>query len=142
MTGEPQTQTQQPDQAQAQSQPQLKADRVSLRNQILTTKVTSQNVLFNGAEIEVRQPDLGAILDIRQESQQNEAEAQIRMIMMYCYVPGTDERLFEDGDEEVIKKLPFNADMRRLVRTLQSLVGMTEEEMKVALEEATKSSEG
>lgn len=76
-------------------------------------------VTFFGADIELRQPALEDIL--RAQQIENREAAIIQTLVDYAYVPGTEEKAFEDGDAESFKKMPFGADFLRVSKALETL---------------------
>lgn len=74
-------------------------ERVFKKHAIRTETVT----LF-GADIELRQPSVGKVLDIRDEPDQK--KALVRVLIDYCFVPGTEEPIFEEADLDLIMSWP------------------------------------
>jgi hypothetical protein len=94
-----------------------------LRAKLLQTRLpTSRTVDFFGSQIEIKQPTLGAILDARKEA--NSEGAIINTLVMYAYVPGTSELVFEEADTEALKAMPFGADFIRVTDALQELTSV------------------
>lgn len=54
--------------------------------------------------IEVRQPQVGDMLDSMQGDSQRHRIA--RMLINSCYVPGTSERVFEEADFDMLMSMP------------------------------------
>lgn len=100
---------------------ELKPTRDTLRSKILGTshKMKSRLIMFFGAQIEIRQPSLGAILDA-QEKEDRQA-AVIDYLLERTYVPGTDEKVFDDTDVETLRDLPFGEDFIRVTEAIQEL---------------------
>lgn len=96
------------------------ATRDELRAKVLATKLPKTKlVTFFGAEIELRQPKLRDILKA-QENPDRQASV-IQTLVQYAYVPGTDERLFEETDEEALKEQPFGEDFVAISQALAEL---------------------
>lgn len=76
-------------------------------------------VKFMGAEIELRQPKLGDIISAREE--ENRQAAVIKTLVTYAYVPGTDERVFEEGDADALMELPFGQDFLNVNTAIEKL---------------------
>jgi hypothetical protein len=92
----------------------------SIRNAILgAQKIKTTQIEFFGQTVELRQPTMDFILNMN--SEENRARAAAQMIIGYTYVPGTEERVFEDADLESIMALPFGQDVNRLNRAISSL---------------------
>ena len=45
----------------------------------------------------------------------------INTLVGYAYIPGTDEKIFEDADAASLKQLPFGADLQRIMKALETL---------------------
>ncbi len=104
--------------------PVKKLDRRELRDLLLghAPKVAHKNVMLFGAEIEIRQPTLGAILEA-QEIPDNK-ERTVGMIIEYAFVPGTDERIFDNADREVILTWPFGDELVKIQMAIAELTGV------------------
>lgn len=99
-------------------------DRKELRGKLLGSarKFKSEVIEFFGEQIEVRQPSLGTVLAQVEEKDKN--KAIVRAIINYCYVPGTDEKVFEPEDEAAILNLPASEDIWRLNDAVSKLTGI------------------
>lgn len=94
--------------------------RDELRAKILQThQPKSKIVEFFGAEIELRQPLLDDVIKARENPDRQ--SAVIDTLLGNAYVPGTNEKVFEDGDVADLRKKPFGADMIRVSRALEEL---------------------
>ncbi len=94
--------------------------RNELRAQIFAAKELKREIItFFGAEIELRQPTLGDILTVR-DSDDRQA-AVVGILMNYAYVPGSDEKVFEEGDAATILEMPWNSDFTKLNSALERL---------------------
>ncbi len=98
--------------------------RDELRKALLGTAPKPKSMLIElfGVEVELRQPNLGAILKTRDAT--DDVSRAIDMIIEYAYVPGTDDHVFEDTDVAVIKKWPFGEDLARLNGAIADLTGV------------------
>lgn len=100
--------------------------RDEIRAQVFAPKeVKTKDLTFYGAKIELRQPRLEDILAV-QQSDANLEEGQvsvaaISILLQYAYVPGTSEKVFEEGDRDALLKLPFDENMTQLTEALQEL---------------------
>ena len=79
-------------------------------------------VTIKGVKMEVRQPSIGDILDFRAEEDRN--VALMRMMITYCYIPGTNETIFEDTDFDGIMALPFDESVIALSNAIEKLTGL------------------
>jgi len=91
-----------------------------LRSTIFSTKQPKSKVIeFFGAQIELRQPLLGEIIDAQTE--ENRQKALTDVLVRQAFIPGTDEHIFEDADHDGLRQLPFGADFVRLSEAIQEL---------------------
>ena len=96
------------------------ATRDAIRSKILgSTKAKSMICEFFGTQVEIRQPSLGEIL--LAEEAATKSEQAVAMVVKYCYVPGTDEKVFEDSDYEALLQLPFGEDFVRVQKAIAQL---------------------
>ncbi len=94
--------------------------RDKIRSAVLAEqKPRSKNIVFFGQEIEIRQPTLKAILDAQQEDNRQIGVAS--MLINYAYVPGTDEKVFEDTDADQLLMLPFGENFVQVTKALEDL---------------------
>lgn len=77
--------------------------------------------LFN-ADVEIRQPTLGMILDAQQDTDRK--KAMVKLLVDYCFVPGTDIRVFEDADMDSLLSMPFGDDLLRVNQTIAKLTNI------------------
>lgn len=107
--------------------------RDALRAALLSSKVykpKSVVIELFGQQVEVRQPPISEVM---KGQEGNPDEQAARMIIKYCYVPGTDERVFEEGDIPTIMQWPFGDDVIRLQEAINKLSGFNIEEVKAEL---------
>lgn len=94
--------------------------RDSIRAEIFKTRdVKKVEIEFFGAKIEIRQMLLADV--IQAGDNPDRESAIIESLIKYAYVPNTDERVFEEGDAESFKKMPFGADFIRVSNALEEL---------------------
>jgi len=106
--------------------------KANLRTKIFAARrPKSETVDFGGEKIEVRMPAYGEFLQSISEDQDVKSRS-IRMIIMMCYVPGTDERIFDVSDFDAIASMPFDEDMLRLNGVMNKYLGVKEEDVKAA----------
>ena len=99
------------------------ATRDELRRKLLSSKERRRELIeIFGEQIEVVQPTLAEVLSVESgpDSKNNIADLMIR----YCYVPGTDERVFEDGDKESILEWPMDSWAPVMTAAVERLSGM------------------
>ena len=115
------------------SVPTVKDKRKAIRDAIMSAKPKSIVIECFGQEVEVRQPTLKVIMN--SQSSDDRALSAANMIIRHAYVPGTNERVFEDVDAEYLTNLPFNESLQALNNAINKLVGVEE-----AVEDQTKNS--
>lgn len=99
--------------------------RTELRARIFAAENTTRKKIkltFFNAEIELRQPTAGDIL----RYMENDARSLnlISVLLDYAYVPGTNEKVFEEGDVETLKQLPFNEDMQQVTKAIEQFTNV------------------
>ena len=76
-----------------------------VRSAILSNKkFKSELITMFGAEVEIRQPNIGQVLSARDE--EDNRKAIVNLMVQYCYVPGTNEKVFTPEDFNEIMGLP------------------------------------
>ncbi len=95
-------------------------------------KPKSQIIELFGEEVEIRQPTLGQILDIREEDSLKARAVSI--IIERVFVPGTDENVFEEGDREALLNMPFGDEIAQINNVINELSGIN-------MDDAEKNSE-
>lgn len=98
--------------------------RDQLRAALVGKKHAPKSVLATlfGVEIELRQPTLESIVDAK-----DDADAKTRttdVFIKYAYVPGTDERIFEDTDRVMILRWPFSEELLKVQEKIAGLTGI------------------
>ena len=96
--------------------------RNTIRSAIFSAKPEKKLVNFFGQEVEVRTSSLKEILEVQENEDRKEAIVQI--MIRYCYVPGTEEHVFEIADKDSILKLPAGkwlTDMNKAVTELTDI---------------------
>lgn len=92
-----------------------------------------------GVEVELQQPTLRSILEAQDAPDELTRTADV--FIQYAYVPGTDERIFEEGDRDVILNWPFTEDLVKVQLLIAELTGVdirdAEEELKDPLSESS-----
>lgn len=98
--------------------------RDELRAKLFNTKdhFKSEMVTLFGARIEIRQPTLGVLMKAQQI--EDRAKATVDMLIKFCFVPGTNERVFEIADQEGILNMPFGEDLLKASEAINRLTGV------------------
>ena len=102
----------------------IKVTRDDLRAKLLgqAPKPQIKTMSLFGQEIELRQPTLGAILDA--QGIDDDKIRTVTLIIEYAYVPGTDERIFEEADTNVILSWPFGEELVEIQVAIAGLTGV------------------
>jgi hypothetical protein len=91
---------------------------------------------FFGVDLELRQPSLEVALQARNTE---ETEYVYSMLLDYAFLPGTNEKVFEEEDIDNLRQLPFGEEMTRLMTAVNKLLGINPEDVEAMLKDATKS---
>ena len=81
-----------------------------------------EKVELFGVELELQQPTLRSILQARDIDDELTRTADV--FIHYAYVPGTNEKVFEEADRDVILNWPFNEDILRVQEIIADLTGV------------------
>lgn len=98
--------------------------RDSIRAKIVgsTPKAASLILEVFDVRIEMRQPSLEEVLGKEIEG---DMKAQTAFFVInYCYVPGTDIKIFEPADKPQILKWPFGKDYLKVQEAINDLMGI------------------
>ncbi len=106
------------------SMPATESPRDKLRATLLGDAALPEFELITifGGEIELRQPSWGAMMAAR--AVEDDEQRAIGMVIEYAYVPGTNERVFEEGDKEKILQWPFGSAIMDLQMAIARLTGV------------------
>lgn len=71
---------------------------------------------FNGVDLEWQRPSIQEI----QEAQDSGSERNfvVALLISYSYVPGSEEKVFEDGDYATIMQMPYSEEYGSTVQTI------------------------
>jgi hypothetical protein len=90
--------------------------RNKLREQIFAAKPKSIIVFVGNDPIEVRQPQVGDMLDsMASDSQRHRIS---RMMINSCFVPDTSEKVFEEADFDMLMSLPAGGIYSELMEAI------------------------
>lgn len=84
----------------------------------------SKIIDFMGEKVEVRQPTIRQITEMAKAAKQDDVNAILLSIIEHCYVPGTEEQLFEKGDQEGLLDLPAGDWLNNLNKAIEELTGI------------------
>lgn len=106
-----------------QAKPQI-VTRDTLRGNIFNNaKPQSKLVTFFDTEIELRQPSVEEIESMNSENGEQRTSL-VDMLIRYAFVPGTNDKMFESGDRETLRSMPFGGDMSGVTRAVSELSGI------------------
>ena len=97
--------------------------RDEIRAEILKKqRPKTAEITFNGIQLELRQPTMGEILDAQEETDRKRSITG--MMVRYAFIPGTNERVFEMADLDVLMSMPFGDDFVKLNEAITKLTGV------------------
>ena len=98
--------------------------RAQLRDGLLgnVPKAKTRIIQLFDMPIELHQPTLRSILD--NQAIEDTKQRGTKMIIEYSYVPGTNERIFDDADREMIHNWPFTGELVDLQMAIADLTGV------------------
>lgn len=119
--------------------PKKKFDRGSIRSAIFATRPKSIEIELFGTTIELRQPSMGTMFKAQQGASTAHSAAQ--MLMAYAYVPGTDEKVFDEADIDEVINLPWGNDLVKVQSAIAELTGINKESLMAAVGNSDDSQE-
>lgn len=94
--------------------------RDQIRSKIFASKkLARKEIIFFGQKIEIQQPTLEDIMTAQVSEDRD--QAVINQLVKYSFVPGTNDRVFEDTDAESFKHMPFTNDFVAVSKALEAL---------------------
>lgn len=94
-------------------------------------KPKSKLVKLFGQDVELKQPSMGTMFEA--QAAKTTALASAQMIIAYCYKPGTDEKVFDSADVEVITQMPWGKDLVDVQNAIQELTGIDKATIQAAI---------
>jgi len=101
--------------------------RDAIRTRILSGKNKHRKtkiIDFMGEEVEVRQPTVKQVQELAKEARKEDSDAVLLSIIEYCYVPGTDVKVFEDADKDELLGLPVGDWLNNLNKAIEEMTGV------------------
>lgn len=98
----------------------VNSNRDNIRAAIFGLQQRKKIVDVAGVKIEIRQPAVSDIMMAGADGMEN-TPAIIRMICDYCFVPGTEEKVFCPEDVDALKALPFGRDWQAINDAINEL---------------------
>ena len=94
--------------------------RGELRAAIFKSVPQKKKVIeFRGQMIEIRQPKLADILEAQNEP--DRTKGVIDTLIRYAYVPGSEEKVFEEADADSFREMAFGKDFINVNQALEEL---------------------
>lgn len=90
-----------------------------------------------GVKIEIRQAALGRVLDLQAKLESDRSSAISQALIEFCFVPGTDEQIFDDEDVQAILKLPFGEEFQKIQDVISKIMNIDIGEAEGNLEETS-----
>jgi hypothetical protein len=75
-------------------------------------------VTFLGVDFELLQPNVAEMLAL---ADKGSLFGLSEILIRFAYVPGTEIRVFESADKEMLENLPFSTEVRDIVDAFNSL---------------------
>lgn len=101
------------------SRDELRAQIFSAHNKVVDKKTVD----FFGQKIELRQPTLADINSLKEDGDNNKS-AVVQTLIRYAYMPGTEEKVFEDSDYDSFMSMPFGKDFTQVMEAFGELTGI------------------
>lgn len=97
--------------------------RDNIRDKMFTShEFKREMITVFGADVEIVQPSLGQILKAQENP--DRSDAVIDLMIEYCYVPGTSEKVFTDADKESIKGFPAGMDIVKISTAIANMTSI------------------
>ena len=89
----------------------------------------NKKIKIFGVDVEVRQPSIGELSAMNVlDPEKPDRNALIELMIQYSYVPGTDEKVFEESDREYMLGFPMDDWAGKFQETWMKLAGIDAEE--------------
>ncbi len=114
-----------------------KSQRDEIRAKIFAeenTRFKTKEIELFGTKVDIRQPSLGTILKAKED--EDRQKAIVRLLIDFCFVPGTDEKVFEQEDGEKILAMPFDQNLLEVNNAIEELTNINILEQEKNLEKA------
>ena len=101
------------------------SSRDDIRAAMLGAKPKSAIVEVFGQKVEIRQAKVGEVLGGQEADEKiDRATAFAHLLVRFCYVPGTKDRVFDETDIEALKSLPLGEELSKLQAAVNDLMGL------------------
>lgn len=92
------------------------------------SKAKSKEITVFGVKLELRQPSMGEILDMQAMAETK--QRVIHSLINYCYVPGTNEKVFDTTDTDALLARPFGKEFAEIQLAIAELTTLDIEQEK------------
>lgn len=112
--------------------PEPKPAIILTRDQIRAAMFESEHALakaipiqYLGADLEWRNPTIRQMQELRDQEDKN---FMVLLLIGYTFIPGTDEKIFEDTDYDRLVDMPIHGDFQKVVNTIAATIDLNVEE--------------
>ena len=105
----------------------IPVSRDNIRSKIFSSRNKNRKtkeIDFMGEKVEVRQPTVRQVQELAKEAKKEDSDAVLLSIMEYCYVPGTNDKVFEDADKDGLLDLPVGDWLNNLNKAIEEMTGV------------------
>jgi hypothetical protein len=105
----------------------IPTSRDNIRSKIFSAKNKNRKskvIDFMGEDVEVRQPTVKQVQELAKEARKEDSDAVLLSIMEYCYVPGTNDKVFDDADKDNLLGLPVGDWLNNLNKAIEEMTGV------------------
>lgn len=99
---------------------QIRALMFAAENKVQAVEVIT---LF-GQPVEVRQPTLNQLNALSRQKENDKVSPIVRIMIEYCYMPGTNDKVFEQGDAEQLMSMPTGKWLNDFNEAMEKLSGV------------------
>ena len=97
--------------------------RNEIRAAIFASKKRKSKIVnVFGVDVEIRQPSMGQILDL--QAIPTTKDRIVQALMNYCYVPGTNDKIFEPADKDGILNQSYGAEFVQIQEAINELTDL------------------
>lgn len=95
--------------------------RDDIRAAFFGIKTRSLTVNVAGVDIEVRQPSVKDVMSGATKQGTDNSNIIVKVLIDQCFIPGTDEKVFEETDMDALMATPFGKDWQLLNDAINKL---------------------
>lgn len=110
----------------AENEKEVVSPRDAIRTAFLNQQSQVRTLDVFGVKVELRQPSLSEVLDMKTpEGVDVKKYAAVKILCDYCYVPGTNQKVFEDTDVDGLLAMPFTGEWIRIQNEIDALTNIS-----------------